>query len=80
MDRRVYWPQVRALCPVLLHLLQTRARFVGGGLELSAVEEAAANDDAVPHDEVAPVEQGGTGEDGTAEEERATTISEECLD
>ena len=69
-DRRVYWPQACALCPVFLHLLQTHTRFVDGGLELSAVEEAAAHDDAVPHDEVALVEQGGTGEDGTAGEER----------
>lgn len=46
---------------------------VGGGLELSAVEEAAADDDTVPHDGVAPVEQGVTGMDGTAEEERGVS-------
>lgn len=42
-------------------------------MELSAVEEAAADDDTVSHDGVAPVEQGVTGMDGTAEEERGVS-------
>ena len=57
---------MRALCPVLLHLLQTRPRFVGGGLGLSVEEEAAA-DDGVTRDDA--VEQVGTGRDGTAEDD-----------
>ena len=29
-EHSVHFPQVRALCPAVLHLLQTRARFAGG--------------------------------------------------
>ena len=57
-------PHVRALCPVLWHLLQIRARFVGGGFVSAAVEEAAADEESVPNDEEAPA--GVADEDGTA--------------
>ena len=66
-------PHVRALCPVLWHLLQIRARFVGGGFVSAAVEEAAADEQSVPNDEEAPA--GVADEDATAEEERGVSGS-----
>ena len=48
-----------------------RARFVGGGFESAAVEEAAADEESVPNDEEAPA--GVADEDATAEEERGVS-------
>ena len=77
----LYFPQVRALCPLLWHLLQTRARFAGGEWkpvvveeaaadeEAVAVEEAVADEEAVAVEEATSVEQGVADEDATAERE-----------
>ena len=64
----VYLPHVWALCLVLWHLLQIHTRFVGGGFETAAVEEAAADEESMPNDEKAPTRT--ADENATPEEER----------
>ena len=75
---RSHFPQVRALCPAMWHLPQTRARLVGGGLsgvggQVTAEEEGPAEETEAA---VGPAEETAT-EEGLAD---GTTTDENVVD